>query len=182
MHTIMNGVIGKLIGQEPQNQQVFVVGWINGQANLGGVWNRQGGGGGAGAANAPSFKVTVVTTTTSNQTRSGTLKLKLFHQPLLNHWVTVLLMYQLFLICVTVVYCLLVLISNQVPNLYGFFDNISVNKYIARANKFTLSSNNLGYITQSGNPETVNVTNTATSTPLTQQHLLFAHQIEKHLY
>jgi hypothetical protein len=48
--------------------------------------------------------------------------------------------------------------------LYGFFDNISVNKYVARANKFTLSSNNLGYITQSGNPETVNVTNTATST------------------
>jgi hypothetical protein len=48
--------------------------------------------------------------------------------------------------------------------LYGFFDNISVNKYIARANKFTLSSNNLGYITQSGNPEAVNVTNTATST------------------
>jgi hypothetical protein len=48
--------------------------------------------------------------------------------------------------------------------LYGFFDNISVNKYIARANKFTLSSNNLGYITQSGNAEKVNVTNTATST------------------
>jgi hypothetical protein len=48
--------------------------------------------------------------------------------------------------------------------LFGFFDNISVNKYIARANKFTLSSNNLGYITQSGNPEAVNVTNTATST------------------
>jgi len=48
--------------------------------------------------------------------------------------------------------------------LYGFFDNISVNKYVARANKFTLSSNNLGYITQSGNPEAVNVTNTATST------------------
>jgi len=48
--------------------------------------------------------------------------------------------------------------------LFGFFDNISVNKYIARANKFTLSSNNLGYITQSGNAEKVNVTNTATST------------------
>ena len=48
--------------------------------------------------------------------------------------------------------------------LYGFFDNISVNKYIARANKFILSSNNLGYITQSGNPEAVNVTNTTTST------------------
>jgi hypothetical protein len=48
--------------------------------------------------------------------------------------------------------------------LYGFFDNISVNKYIAQANKFILSSNNLGYITQSGNPEAVNVTNTATST------------------
>ena len=48
--------------------------------------------------------------------------------------------------------------------LYGFFDNISVNKYIARANKFILSSNNLGYITQTGNAERVNVTNTATST------------------
>ena len=48
--------------------------------------------------------------------------------------------------------------------LFGFFDNISVNKYIARANKFTLSSNNLGYITQSGNAEKVNVTNTTTST------------------
>jgi hypothetical protein len=48
--------------------------------------------------------------------------------------------------------------------LFGFFDNISVNKYVARANKFTLSSNNLGYITQSGNPEAVNVTNTSTST------------------
>ncbi len=48
--------------------------------------------------------------------------------------------------------------------LFGFFDNISVNKYIARANKFTLSSNNLGYITQSGNAESINVTNTATST------------------
>ena len=48
--------------------------------------------------------------------------------------------------------------------LFGFFDNISVNRYIARANKFTLSSNNLGYITQSGNPEAVNVTNTSTST------------------
>lgn len=48
--------------------------------------------------------------------------------------------------------------------LYGFFDNISVKQYTARANKFTLSSNNLGYITQSGNAEKVNVTNTATST------------------
>ena len=48
--------------------------------------------------------------------------------------------------------------------LFSFFDNISVNKYTARANKLTLSSNNLGYITQSGNPEVVNVTNTTTST------------------
>lgn len=48
--------------------------------------------------------------------------------------------------------------------LYGFFDNISVKQYVARANKFTLSSNNLGFITQSGNAELVNVANTATST------------------
>jgi hypothetical protein len=48
--------------------------------------------------------------------------------------------------------------------LFGFFDNISVKPFIARANKFTLSSNNLGFITQSGNAERVNVTNTATST------------------
>jgi len=48
--------------------------------------------------------------------------------------------------------------------LFAFFDNISVKPFIARANKFTLSSNNLGYITQSGNPEAVNVTNTTTST------------------
>jgi len=48
--------------------------------------------------------------------------------------------------------------------LFGFFDNISVNKYIARANKITLDSNNLGYITQSGNYENITISNTATST------------------
>jgi hypothetical protein len=63
--------------------------------------------------------------------------------------------------------------------LYGFFDNISVNKYVARANKITLSSNNLGYITQSGNPEKVNVTNTQQLAQQMQQHLLFAHQTKK---
>ena len=48
--------------------------------------------------------------------------------------------------------------------LYPFFDNTTVEKYVARANKFTLAANNLQYRTQSGNPETVNVSNTATST------------------
>ena len=56
--------------------------------------------------------------------------------------------------------------SDFKPNttLYPFFDSITVEKYVARANKFTLSTNNLAYRTQSGNPETVNVSNTATST------------------
>jgi hypothetical protein len=48
--------------------------------------------------------------------------------------------------------------------LYPFFDNTSIEKYIARSNKITLASSNLSYRTQSGNPETVNVSNTATST------------------
>ena len=48
--------------------------------------------------------------------------------------------------------------------LYPFFDNTSIEKYIARSNKITLASTNLSYRTQSGNPETVNVSNTATST------------------
>lgn len=56
--------------------------------------------------------------------------------------------------------------SDFKPNttLYPFFDNTTVEKYVARANKFTLSTNNLQYRTQAGNPETVNVSNTATST------------------
>lgn len=48
--------------------------------------------------------------------------------------------------------------------LYSFFDNTDINKYVARANKFTLASNNLGYNTSIGSPEVVNVSNTATST------------------
>jgi len=56
--------------------------------------------------------------------------------------------------------------SDFKPNttLYPFFDNTSVEKYIARSNKITLASSNLSYRTQSGNPETVNISNTATST------------------
>jgi hypothetical protein len=56
--------------------------------------------------------------------------------------------------------------SDFKPNttLYPFFDSTTVEKYVARANKFTLATNNLQYRTQSGNPETVNVSNTATST------------------
>jgi hypothetical protein len=48
--------------------------------------------------------------------------------------------------------------------LYSFFDNADINKYVARANKFTLASNNLKYNTNIGSPETVRVSNTATST------------------
>jgi hypothetical protein len=48
--------------------------------------------------------------------------------------------------------------------LYSFFDNTDINKYVARANKFTLASNNLKYNTAIGSPETVIVSNTATST------------------
>ena len=56
--------------------------------------------------------------------------------------------------------------SDFKPNttLFPFFDSTSVEKFVARANKITLSSNNLQYRTQTGNPETVNVSNTATST------------------
>jgi hypothetical protein len=134
-------------------------GWINGQANLGGVWNGQGGGGGAGAAWVQSS----VVTTTSAQTRSGTFSRVVpstITQSLGDRVIDVSI----------IPYMrnrgVLFSCSDFKPTteLYGFFDNISVNKYIARANKFTLSSNNLGYITQSGNPEAVNVTNTATST------------------
>ena len=49
--------------------------------------------------------------------------------------------------------------------LYAFFDNADVNKYIFRANKFTLDSGNLTYpITTIDRPSSVNVTNTATNT------------------
>lgn len=56
--------------------------------------------------------------------------------------------------------------SDFKPNatLYPFFDNVSVEKYVARANKFILSTNDLGYRTEIGNPETVTVVNTAVST------------------
>jgi hypothetical protein len=47
--------------------------------------------------------------------------------------------------------------------LYSFFDNVPVEKYVARANKFILSSNDLKYRTEISNPETVNVVNTAVS-------------------
>ena len=56
--------------------------------------------------------------------------------------------------------------SDFKPNtvLYPFFDSTSVEKYVARANKFIISTNNLQYRTQVGNPELVNVSNTTTST------------------
>jgi len=48
--------------------------------------------------------------------------------------------------------------------LYSFFDNVNIDKYVARANKFKIATNNLGFRTEIGNPETVSVVNTATST------------------
>jgi len=134
-------------------------GWINGQANLGGVWNGQGGGGGAGAARIGTF----VETTTVAQTRSGT------QTRFVPSTITQSLGDRIIDVSI-IPYMrdrnILFSCSDFKPSteLYGFFDNTAVNKYIARANKFTLSSNNLGYITQSGNPEAVNVTNTTTST------------------
>ena len=52
------------------------------------------------------------------------------------------------------------------PNetLYSFFDNVPVEKYVARANKFILSSNDLKYRTEISNAEAVNVVNTVVST------------------
>lgn len=50
--------------------------------------------------------------------------------------------------------------------LYPFFDNISVEKYVARANKFVMEKNNLNYNTKTNNYEPVNIVNTATSTTL----------------
>ena len=48
--------------------------------------------------------------------------------------------------------------------LYPFFDSTLVEKYTARANKFTLAKNNLGYQTSVGNFETVTIQNNVTST------------------
>jgi hypothetical protein len=48
--------------------------------------------------------------------------------------------------------------------LYSFFDNTPIEKYVARANKFVLNTNNLDYRVQISNPELINVTNTLTST------------------
>ena len=42
-------------------------------------------------------------------------------------------------------------------SLYGFFDNIDVNSYISRLNKFTLAANKLGYQTTVGALETVGI-------------------------
>lgn len=52
------------------------------------------------------------------------------------------------------------------PNrdLYSFFDNTTVDKYVARANKFIIANTNLQYSTEIGNPETVTVRNLITST------------------
>ena len=50
--------------------------------------------------------------------------------------------------------------------LYPFFDNISVEKYVARANKFVMEKNNLSYDTKTNNYERVNIVNTSTSTTL----------------
>jgi hypothetical protein len=46
--------------------------------------------------------------------------------------------------------------------LYPFFDNSSVEAYVARANKFILATNNLGYSTKTANTETVTIYNNAT--------------------
>jgi hypothetical protein len=48
--------------------------------------------------------------------------------------------------------------------LYPFFDNASVEQYVARANRFILAQNNLGYNVKTAQTETVNVYNNATST------------------
>ena len=48
--------------------------------------------------------------------------------------------------------------------LYPFFDNTSVEQYVARANKFILATNNLGYSTKTANTETIRVFNNTTST------------------
>ena len=48
--------------------------------------------------------------------------------------------------------------------LYPFFDNTTVKKYVARANKFKLSGNNLSFKTTTGNAERVNIRNMTTAT------------------
>jgi hypothetical protein len=48
--------------------------------------------------------------------------------------------------------------------LYSFFDGTAVEKYVARANKFILASNNLSYNVKLTEAETLNVVNTTTST------------------
>lgn len=52
------------------------------------------------------------------------------------------------------------------PNreLYSFFDNTTVDKYVARANKFIIANTNLQYKTEIGNPEVVTIRNTTTAT------------------
>ena len=47
--------------------------------------------------------------------------------------------------------------------LYPFFDNTSVEQYVARANKFILATNNLGYSTKTANTETIRVYNNTTA-------------------
>jgi len=48
--------------------------------------------------------------------------------------------------------------------LYPFFDNISQENYVSRANKFVLTTNDLNYRTATGNAETVNIVDNATAT------------------
>jgi hypothetical protein len=48
--------------------------------------------------------------------------------------------------------------------LYPFFDNTSVEQYVARANRFILAKNNLAYNVKPSQTETVNVYNNGTST------------------
>ena len=47
--------------------------------------------------------------------------------------------------------------------LYPFFDNISVEEYVSRANRFVLADNNLQYEVKTANPETVDIYNNSTS-------------------
>jgi hypothetical protein len=48
--------------------------------------------------------------------------------------------------------------------LYPFFDNTPVEQYVTRANRIILARNNLGYITNTANTETIRVFNNNTST------------------
>ena len=52
------------------------------------------------------------------------------------------------------------------PNttLFPFFDSTSIEKFVAQANKFILSSNNLTYRTSTANPEVVSIIDNTTST------------------